>query len=829
MTDHNNDTGFISFFQYDLFDSETTIAEQVSQRALQKTSQNKISFITASKLFSEDEIEKMFYRIEERLRNIDENTQGPENENKHISPQEVDISLDNDWLKSILPPSKVGKVTQLIQKIIQLDTQEAATKMADFWLSFPKIDQHQHVRQVHVVETGTATGVLTTLGGTYLSKNADQKENNLLATRQILTELDMFGARLYVQTLLMYGLAKDWFVQNRLDLRDAPIKKAIVDKLVGFPTRHGIHFPYSRHIVLSEENPGLSLLATQSGSMSTSEQGEQTILKTKIGELVGKKGGRFNKQGAGIWYAFSQNAKFKMSPDQINYMAKMTHSPETEVWRGYRNPYVALINTAMTPGNLARLKKMIEDASAEEGDRKNAILNALSMPGSGEYVGQFYLLSELFIGGALMYANSLESLSYIQLKSGVEHPKFGGFLKWPKHTSCPPERSYPDDERNWLPFFFSLVEEDRVSHPQRSEEERLSMVKELLTWCGSQRNFVKVPADIHQVYACNKLSDWSAFDELNALDINLVWGVLEKKGNFLKTKTGLEQMERVYSNNIENIKVELLAHNSKTKKPSFDLSKEKDRNQYELTLQIARCFEAPLQKLAQVWMQLGQKKEGRALSHYELIYKIRRKILSERKMPERVLSVLSDCIDYERIAKENSPISPETKPLVDLCEHILDGYLNNPNTKLGGVSFNMVSDDYSRINTKWRRSEKENKAKIYGIFVNFFLNQVINGTRSNLTELVNNKVIQLSEDAPYLMESLDRLIQPSRDGKYYLYEQANALDGYLSRAWEQVQNSKAVAEAMMPGQETPNPVEEISHGGQSEAMDTNFDYGNISF
>ena len=123
----------------------------------------------------------MFYRIEERLRNIDERTQGLDNENKLIAPQEADISLDSNWLKSILPPSKVGQVTQLIQRITQLDIPETATKMADFWLSFSKISQHQHVRQVPVIETGTTTGVLTTLGGTYLVKDAKKQRDQSAA------------------------------------------------------------------------------------------------------------------------------------------------------------------------------------------------------------------------------------------------------------------------------------------------------------------------------------------------------------------------------------------------------------------------------------------------------------------------------------------------------------------------------------------------------------------------------------------------------------------------------------------------------------------------
>lgn len=805
------------------------MAEQVSQRTPQKTSSAAISFTTASEFFNEDEIEKMFYQIEERLRNIDENTQGLDNKSKLLSPQEIDISLDTNWLKSILPPLKMDQVNHLIQQIVQLDTPEAAVKMADYWLSFPNVAQHQHARQVPFVANGTTTGVLTTLGGTYLFKNADRKEEKLLPTRQILTEVDMFGARLYVQTLLMYGLAKDWFVKNRLDLSDAPIKKAIVDKLVAFPARHGKQIPYSRHIVLSRDNPNLSLLATQSGSMSISEQGEKAIQETKLGELVKKKSGRFDREGAGIWYAFSQNAKLEMSPDQVNYMAKMTHThrPETEVWRGYRNPSIALINTAMTPANLGRLKNMIKDGSTNEGDRTGAIHNVLSMPGSGEYVEQFYLLSELFVGGALMYANSLESLSYIQSKSDVEHSNLGGFLKWPQHPSSPPTRSYPDDEKNWLPFFFSLIEEDRVSHPQRSEDERMTLVKNLLTWCSTQRKLNKVYADVQQVYDCNRSGDWQMLGELNALDIDLVYGILEKKGNFIRTKSGLEQLERIYSNNIESIRNELLSNNSKSKKPTFDLSKEKDKAQYETTIQIARCFNAPLKKLGHVWKGLVAKRDlnNEAISHYEIIYKMKRELLEKRKMPKRVITLLDEVMDYKELTKGCCPLPPEVEPLVTLCETLLEEHFMNESNKLYGMALHLYPDLYRERHIQWDKINEECLAIFAGRFVQFFLTQVEHESDGNLSEAVKDKVVQLSEDAHYLMGKLDEFIPHNR----YFYDIALEAKKYISQAWEQVQNDKAIAEVMSSPKKEFSPTEEGSPFPQTVEEEDYWDYSCISF
>ena len=86
-------------------------------------------------------------------------------------------------------------------------------------------------------------------------------------------------------------------------------------------------------------------------------------------------------------------------------------------------------------------------------------------------------------------------------------------------------------------------------------------------------------------------------------------------------------------------------------------------------------------------------------------------------------------------------------------------------------------------------------------------------------------MVQLSEDAHYLMENMNRIIP--RDG--YFGKVAREAKKYISQAWEQVQNDKAIAEVMSSPKKEFSPTEEGNPFPQTAEEEEYWDYSCISF
>ena len=799
------------FFQYDLFDSDVPLEDQMEKR-INKTP-GRIQEMTASELLSEDDIEQIFYRIEERLRNIDEKTQGPDYEEVHLSSEDVDISIDTPWVKELLPLSVSSKIQETVQNILSLDMREASRKLADFWLDFPKLEEHRHVRPVPTHPLTTETGILTTLGGPYSSENGSIP----IQTSRILSEIDMFGARLYVQGFLMYGLAKDWFVQNRVNLTDAPMKCAIVDKLVTLPSRNGNTFPYERHATLDlrEGNIGMTDHEGCFSSDSRNTDWEERIEGTRVALLSHP-----NKlMGKGLWYALVNNVPLKYQPTQKGPRVSERNGEkyiDPKGWRGYRRQYVNLVHTVMTETDKTRLQETIKNNFKER-----AIWQVMQNSGTGEYVEQFYLMSDLLAGGALMRATGLEYLSYLRSKSTERDPKFGGMTEWETLLGIKNINLYPDDSKDYVPYFENLVIEDRLSHPGRSESDRIQLAVSLLQWYGHARTLKHFGRYLHVGKPISPASA-EAYRVLNEANIQQVWDIVHQKQKGLQTKRNVKILTDMYEKNIYSLLEYTVGENTKTKKTVYDLKSDRDSRQYKITRHAALCFNAPLRKLAVILKEQRKREKGRGVHYLELSYLLKNEIFPKKRMPIRVHNLLAESIVFDDLAQECVGVSPETEPLVRQCEKILDTHLSKPETILGSMFRHEVTDKTQAQGlSSISLSKEEDKGTLYADFIHFFLKSVVAVPLEERMAEAVNQAKRLEKDGSFIMSTLDHLVGMEHVSRRRRELEAN-LEKYLTQAMEQLQYTEAVVD-IVTATET-GPVKE-----DEEKVDDDILFGNISF
>ena len=803
------------FFQYDLFDSDVPLEDQMEKR-INKTP-GRIQEMTASELLSEDDIEQIFYRIEERLRNIDEKTQGPDYEEVHLSSEDVDISIDTPWVKELLPLNVSSKIQETVQNILSLDMKEASRKLADFWLDFPKLEEHRHVRPVPTRPLTSETGILTTLGGTYLSENGRIP----IQTRRILSEIDMFGARLYVQGFLMYGLAKDWFVQNRVNLTDSPMKCAIVDKLVALPSRNGNAFPYERHATLDlrEGNIGMHDHEGCFSSDSRNTDWEEKIEGTRVARLFPP----IMLMGKGLWYALVNNVPLKYHPTQKGARVAERNGEKyisEKGWRGYRRQYVNLVHTVMTETARTRLQETVKNNYEER-----AVLQILQNPGTGEYVEQFYLMSDLLAGGALMRATGLEYLSYLRSKSTESDPKFGGMTEWEGKILSAVRKItlYPNDDKDYVPYFEKLVIEDRLSHPNRSESDRIQLAVELLQWYGHARTLKHFGRYLHVGEPISPASA-EAYRLLNEANIQQVWDIVHQKQKGLQTKRNIKTLTDMYAKNIYRLLEYTVAENSKTKKTEYDLKSDRDARQYKITRHAALCFNAPLRKLAVILKEQRKREKERGVHYLELSYLLKNEVLPKKRMPIRVYNLLAESIDFDGLAQECVGVSPKTEPLVRQCEKILDAHLSKPETILGSMFRHEVTDKTKAQGlSSVSLSREEDKGTLYADFIHFFLKIVVAAPpEDHMVEAVN-QAKRLEKDGSFIMSELDHLVEMEHVSRRRSELAAN-LENYLTQAMEQLRYKEAVVDIVTSNEAGLDTIDE-----DAEKVDDDMPFGNISF